>query len=29
MGKMPGATDGPALCLSSRLWVKVCRMCVL
>src|SRR5256886_11249625 len=27
--KVPGTTLGPALCLSSRLWVKLSAMCVL
>jgi hypothetical protein len=29
MGNVPGATPGPALCRSSRLWVKLSAMWVL
>jgi hypothetical protein len=28
MGKAPGRTPGPALCRSSRLWVKLTTTCV-
>jgi hypothetical protein len=29
MGKLPGTTLGPALCLTRRLCVNVCAMWVL